>query len=299
MAKAEKTALTFQKGYPFANSEYFSHGDYRLHYRIDPAKGTEKAKMFMIHGFGCDTTFFDELVEIYTKDGIKCVRVDLPDFGYSSREDKDTTYVPQTKMLYELMDKLDTDGTGWVLLGHSMGGSVSLQMANEDAGRFNAIILNAPLLMFNVPPWLSKLIVIKPLRDVMDKALELVAPYDWLFKVIELMMTMDPLYSLKYDAAKFKAPYLIEHGGAGLCYMTSTTTCPDLSKLHSIDVPVQLVTGTADLFVFPTKSAALRAALPEGFDDHKIRFGGHCFLQNRAKETATLAEKFLKDNGLL
>ncbi len=255
--------------------------------------------MFMIHGFGCDTTFFDELVERYTKEGIKCVRVDLPDFGYSTREDKNIHFVPQIPMLYDLMDKLDTDKSGWILVGHSMGGSVALEMANQDFSRFNAIILNAPLLMFNVPPWLSKFIMIKPMCDIMDKALAFFGPHDWLFKVIEFTMTMDPIYSLKYDAKKFETPYIIEGSGTGLCYMTSKTTCPSLDELHKITVPLQLVTGTADLFVFPTKSAALRAALPAGFDDHKIQRGGHCFLQNRDKETAKLALDFLKKNGLL
>lgn len=299
MAKTEQITLKFQAGEPFANSLYFKHGDYDLHYRIDPAVGAEKAKMFMIHGFGCDTTFFDELVERYTKAGIKCVRVDLPDFGYSTRETKGINFVPQIPMLYELMDQLDTDKSGWILVGHSMGGSVALQMANEDFSRFNAIILNAPLLMFDVPPWLAKFIMVKPMRVIMDKALALFAPYDWLFKFIELTMTMDPIYSFKYDAKKFKAPYLVKDSGTGLCYMTSKTTCPSLDELHKITVPVQLVTGTADMFVFPTKSAALRAALPAGFDDHKIKFGGHCFLQNRDKETAKLALDFLKKNGLL
>ena len=299
MAKTELIRLKFQDGEPFANSQYFKYGDYDLHYRIDPAEGAEKAKMFMIHGFGCDTTFFDELVERYTKEGIKCVRVDLPDFGYSTREDKDIHFVPQITMLYDLMDKLDTDKSGWILVGHSMGGSVALEMANQDFSRFNAIILNAPLLMFNVPPWLSKLIMVKPMRDIMDKALAFFGPHDWLFKVIEFTMTMDPVYSLKYDAKKFETPYIVEGSGTGLCYMTSKTTCPSLDELHKITVPLQLVTGTADLFVFPTKSAALRAALPKGFDDHKIQRGGHCFLQNRDRETAELALDFLKKNNLL
>ncbi|MBO4382460.1 MAG: alpha/beta hydrolase [Clostridia bacterium] len=294
------TKLTFETGKPFANSEYFEYGDYHLHYRIDPAKGAEKAKMFMLHGFGCDTTFFDELVERYTKAGIKCVRVDLPDFGYSTRETKGIKFVPQIEMVYALMDKLDTDKSGWILVGHSMGGSVALQMANTDASRFNAVILNAPLLMFNVPGWLGKFIMIKPMRVIMDKALALVAPYEKLFNIIELTMTMDPIYSFKkYDAKKFQGPFLVADAGTGLCYMTSKTRLPDLSKLKDIKAPVQLVTGNADLFVFPTKAKALRNALPAGYDDHVIKLGGHCFLQNRSKETAELALKFLKNNGLL
>lgn len=299
MSKATLSTLTYQDGAPYANSHYFADGEYQIHYRVDPAVGTEKAKMFMLHGFGCDTTFFDELVEQYTKAGIRCVRPDMPDFGFSTRELKGIDYIPQYQLMFDLMDELDTDKSGWILVGHSMGGSVALEMADHDASRMKAIVLNAPLLMFNVPPWLSKFIMVKPMRVFMDKALALFAPYDWLFKVIEFTMTMDPIYSLKYDAKKFKTPYLVKDSGTGLCYMTSKTTCPSLDELHKITIPVQLVTGTADMFVFPTKSAALRAALPEGFDDHRVKMGGHCFLQNRDKETAKYALDFLKSKGLL
>lgn len=299
MAKTTPIVLTFTPGQPFANSQYFEYGDYRLHYRIDPAKGTEKAKAFMLHGFGCDTTFFDELVEEYTAAGLKCVRVDLPDFGFSTRETKGIDYVPQIEMVFALMDELDPDKTGWIVVGHSMGGSVTLQMANEDANRFRAIVLNAPLLMANVPEWFGPIIMAKPMTKVMDATFKFVSPIGWLWKLMTLLMTFDLKYSLKYDPTKFSDPYMVEDAGTGLCYMTSKTRVPDLKELHKISVPVQLVTGNADLFVFPTKAKQLRAALPAGYDDHIIKMGGHCFLQNRARETAGLAIAFLKKNGLL
>lgn len=299
MAKIVLKDLVFREGEPYANSQYYVTGDYHLHYRIDPAKGAEKAKMFMIHGFGCNTTFFDELVERYTGAGIKCVRVDLPDFGFSTRELKGIHFVPQVKMLFELMDALDPDKSGWILVGHSMGGSVALELANEDDSRFNAVILNAPLLMFNVPPWLGKVIMVKPMRVFMDKALAFLLPFDWAFKAAEFLMTVDPVYSWKFDAKKFIDAFSVKYTGSALCYMTSNTTAPDLKELHKIKAPCQLVTGTADLFVFPSKSQALRNALPAGFDDHKIKRGGHCFLQNRPKETSQLALDFLKKNNII
>ena len=41
-------------GDPFPNSKYYEMGDYKIHYRIDPAKTvTPVAKAFMIHGFAC------------------------------------------------------------------------------------------------------------------------------------------------------------------------------------------------------------------------------------------------------
>lgn len=78
--------LDQRDGHPFENSKYFTYGDYKIHYRVDEAHGKEKGKMFMIHGFGCATTFYDELCDEYVRRGMRCVRVDLPDFGFSTRE---------------------------------------------------------------------------------------------------------------------------------------------------------------------------------------------------------------------
>ena len=295
----ETVYLSFEAGKPFANSQYFAYGDYRLHYRIDPAKGAEKAKMFMLHGFGCDTTFYDELVEQYVAAGIKCVRVDLPDFGYSTREKKGINYVPQIEMLFALMDELDTDKSGWIIVGHSMGGSVTLQMANQDASRFNAIILNAPLLMANVPDFVGPIMLSKPMTKVLDAAFKFVSPYDWIWKLMTLLMTFNPIYSLNYDAKKFSTPYMVKDAGTGLCYMTSKTKVPDLKELHKITCPVQLVTGQCDLFVFPTKAKQLRNALPAGYDDHSMKLGGHCFLQDKSKATAKLGLDFLRKNNVI
>jgi len=289
--------LEQKTGVPFKNSHYFKQGDYKIHYRVDEAHGKEKAKMFLIHGFGCDTEFFDEVVKLYTKKGIKCVRVDLPDFGFSTRELKGIKYVPQVDLLLALMKKLDKDKSGWILVGHSMGGSVSLELAMKDSSMLNAIILNAPLLMFNVPGWMGKLIMLKPMRNLMDKALQLVVNWNWFFKLMECMMTFNPVYTMKFDTQKFSAPFSVDDTGAGLCYMTSKTHCPDIKQLD-LKIPVQLVTGRLDLFVFPTKAKALSNALPESADRHKL-LGGHCFLQDRAKATAKLALTFLKSNDLL
>ena len=299
MATMNPITLTFTPGQPFPNSQYFDYGDYHLHYRIDPAKGAEKGKMFMIHGFGCDTTFFDELVEEYTAAGLKCVRVDLPDFGFSTRETKGIHYVPQIKMVFALMDELDPDKSGWIVVGHSMGGSVTLQMANEDASRFNAIILNAPLLMANVPGFVASLIMIKPMTRVMDATFKFVSPIGWLWKLMTLMMTFNPGYSLKYDPAKFSTPYMVEDAGTGLCYMTSKTRVPDLKELHKITVPVQMISGQVDLFVMPKNVKQLKDSLPKGFDYHQMKMGGHCFLQDKAAETAKLGLDFLRKNGVI
>lgn len=300
LLKAVPVQQKFEDGHPFANSLYFKKGDYHLHYRIDEAKGKEKAKMFMVHGFACDTEFFDEVVDIYTKNGIKCVRVDLPDFGYSTKETKGIHYIHEIELLYALMDSLDTDHSGWIIYGHSMGGSVSLELVDNDTEkRFNAIILNAPLLMFNVPGWLSKLIMIKPMRVAMDTALAYVVPLEGFFKIAEFLMTFSVKYSLGFDPQKFIGPLAIKDAGTALCYMTSKTHLPNLDQLKDIDIPAQLVTGGWDLFVFPSKAHMLVKSLPDTLDKHRIWNGGHCFLQDKPKKTAKFALDFLKSNKII
>ena len=291
--------LTFKDGHPFANSQYFEYGDYHLHYRIDPAKDKEKAKLFMIHGFLCDTTFYDELVEEYTAAGLKCVRVDLPDFGFSTRETKRIKYVPQIEILFALMDELDTDGTGWIVVGHSMGGSITLEMADQDAGRFRAIILNAPFLMQNTPGIMGPFLKSRPVTKAMDTVFKFASQYDILWKLLCFVTTFNVGYSLKFDPGKFATPFTVEQAGDGICYMTAKNRTPALKELPKRIIPTQLVTGQLDIFFFPNKARRLRNSLPEGYEWHVMKRGGHCFLQDKAKKTAKLGLAFLNKNGIL
>ncbi|MBQ1544188.1 MAG: alpha/beta hydrolase, partial [Clostridia bacterium] len=298
---AEIKPLPMTDGQPFANSKYFTYGGYKLHYRIDEAKGKEKAKMFMLHGFMCNTEFFNELVEDYTKAGIKCVRLDLPNFGYSVRESNDIKYVPQTEMILALMKELDPDGTGWILVGHSMGGSVALETAMQDASQLRAVILNAPMFMANFPKSIGKMLIKKPVLNAFDTMIKYIADYDILFKVMAFFMTFGPLYSLKMDANVMSGPFKMEHTGYGLCFMSYRASKPDTSNLAKqlADVPTQLVLGGLDMFVLPNVAANLSKALPADADRQRIWLGGHCFLQNYHKTTSKMGLKFLKDRGIL
>ena len=70
---------------PFDNSFYYTEGEYTLHYRIFKAEN-EKAKILMVHGFGCSTSTWEPVAKELVDDGYTCVLVDLPGFGYSTRE---------------------------------------------------------------------------------------------------------------------------------------------------------------------------------------------------------------------
>ena len=290
------------EGWPYENSHYFKYGDYKLHYRIDEAKGKEQGKMFMIHGFGCDTTFYNELVEQYTKKGMRCVRVDLPDFGYSTRENKKIKYVPREKMLVALMDELDKknhDKDKWIIVGHSMGGSVTLDLAEMGTKNYKALMLYAPMFMYNVPKPMSILFKTKLMCGIMNGALKLVMPYDFLVKAVLLIATMDPFYIFKYDASLAANPLRLEDAGTGLCYMSAHAHHPAYENMKDIDIPVLLVWGGLDLFVPKSKVKKLSESLPQKKTEiHTIKRAGHCLVQNCAKDCAKFGEDFMKKNKL-
>ena len=99
-----------------------------MHYRIDKAAGKEKGKFFLLHGFWMNTMFYDELVEKLNAEGYTVYRVDMPSFGYSTRETKGIDYVRPADVIAKMIADLD-DGKGFILYGHSMGGSVAMEVA--------------------------------------------------------------------------------------------------------------------------------------------------------------------------
>lgn len=289
-------------GNPFDNSKYFAYGDYKIHYRIDEPKTKKvRGKMFMIHGFGCSTTFYDELVDEYTEKGMKCVRVDLPDFGYSTREYKGINYTPRAEMLMALMDKLDAEEKKpdkWIVVGHSMGGSVSLDLADISTEKMKAIMLYAPMFMFNVTPALSKLFMAKPMAAVMNTALKYVIGYDTLVDLVLVMACSQVKYIKGFETWKAADPLKVKDTGTGLCFMSAHASHPAYEDMDKIDVPVLLVWGGLDLFIPFTKVMKLGKSLPASTEIHRVWRGGHCLVQTHADKCAKYGIKFLKKNGL-
>lgn len=293
-------------GDPFPNSEYYEFGDYKLHYRIDPAKTvTPVAKAFLLHGFACNTRFYDEMVEHLTAAGISCLRVDLPDFGFSTREYKDIRYIPQTQLLRQMMKDFDEDGTGWILFGHSMGGSVSMQMALKEAlesdgeTKIRGLVLYAPLIMADSPKFLRNFMMNSPMGAFLDWLLPFATPYDAVWKLVGYLMTFDKEYTKAMDPGLYRDALQVENMGRGASYMTAVASSPNVDDLKALTLPVQLIFGGRDVFVMPNVALNLWKKMPKQADKHVFLSGAHCFLQNQADRTWATTKQFLEKNNLI
>ena len=92
---------------PFDNSEFYKvNDDYTLHYRVFEAEGEEKNQIVLLHGFCLSGVTFKGLAEIYADNGYTTILVDVPNFGYSSRETDETDLMDREDVIYALLENL-------------------------------------------------------------------------------------------------------------------------------------------------------------------------------------------------
>jgi len=108
-----------------------------LHYE---EKGSGKP-LVMVHGFGGSTFSFRYQLEEFSHD-YRCIAVDLKGFGYSERvKGGDYSLSEQARLVLRALDLLGVDR--FVLMGHSMGGDVSMRVAAMAPDRVEKLILVA------------------------------------------------------------------------------------------------------------------------------------------------------------
>ena len=278
---------------PFENSQYWVCGDYAMHYRIDKAAGKEKGKFFLLHGFWMNTMFYDELVEKLNAEGYTVYRVDMPSFGYSTRETKGIDYVKPADVIAKMIADLD-DGKGFILYGHSMGGSVAMEVALLAPKHVKALILNAPMFMRNSNDKQAERFLEPRMVSLLTTEAKLIQKLNKAIKLFVYVMTWDKDYAKSFDAKRFTAPFADPDAGESLGFFTGHVKKPDVKTLKNIKAPVQYVAGGRDLFVNKGDAKKIRKALPKGTDCRVIKGAGHCFPQAQTDLAVQYMLEFLK-----
>lgn len=278
---------------PFENSQYWVCGDYAMHYRIDKAAGKEKGKFFLLHGFWMNTMFYDELVEKLNAEGYTVYRVDMPSFGYSTRETKGIDYVRPADVIAKMIADLD-DGKGFILYGHSMGGSVAMEVALLAPKHVKALILNAPMFMRNSNDKQAERFLEPRMVSLLTTEAKLIQKLNRAIKLFVYVMTWDKDYAKSFDAKCFTAPFADPDAGESLGFFTGHVKKPDVKTLKDIKAPVQYVAGGRDLFVNKGAAKKIRKALPKGTDCRVIKGAGHCFPQAQTDLAVEYMKEFLK-----
>lgn len=276
---------------PFEDSEFFGYKDYSIHYRVFEAE-ENKGQIFMIHGFALSSYCWTELAARLQENGYTCVLVDLPDFGYSTRETASTEKLPREEIMHELMISLSDDP--WYVAGHSMGGYVAQAIAEK----YPESVIN--LLLYGTggndnSPEMTAIMGNDVFAAIMGPLMQLMTRFDFLVKLFLQMGLGDKEYAAAYDISKITDPLRIDGTGKGACYNFSMLPNTNYEAIKN-GKPVLFINGSEDSVIPDESKNSIREVLPEGSVDYVIEGGGHMFIENKADETAEVTLGFLAKN---
>ena len=275
--------------HPFDNSAFFDYKDYRIHYRAFPAEN-EKGQIFMIHGFALSSYCFVMLAEKLVEAGYTCVLADLPDFGYSTRENKDTDMLPRDEIMHALMVSLSDKP--WFVAGHSMGGFVALDIAANYPDSVKNLLLYGTSGNDGAAGVRGRLMGLDALPGLMGPMMEAAGKSKLLVRLLYIIACNSFPFAMQYDVNKITDPYYIKGTGEGAIRNFLMLPATDYDVVRSMP-PLLFLNGDKDFVVTDSARKGLRANLPQGSVDYVVKGAGHMVIETHADETAFVTLDFL------
>lgn len=277
---------------PFENSEFFEYGDYTVHYRRFFPEGETKGRIIMLHGFVCSTYAWNNMAAEMTEKGYECLLIDLPGFGYTTREDENTAFVPRETLVKELAETI-APMKEWIVAGHSMGGGVSMNIAVENPD-IKALLLYCPAPINEMPEALEGFMTGKVMSGIMNAITPVITKMTPMVRLALLMASMDWEFTKNYDLSGITVPMALPGTGGNLFRTSFTATVTDFEKVAELECPILLVNATKDL-ILTGQMKEQTATLIEPDFTYEVDTGHFC-IENRSEELADVTEKFLNDN---
>jgi pimeloyl-ACP methyl ester carboxylesterase len=103
--------------------------------------GGDKPALVFVHGLSSYTAFWEHQLGAFT-DTHRVLALDLPGYGASGRPDAPMTPPWYAETVVAWLDALQIEQ--FTLVGHSMGGQISLTVALDHPERVQALVLSAP-----------------------------------------------------------------------------------------------------------------------------------------------------------
>lgn len=277
---------------PFENSEFYSCGDYSIHYRTFLPESEPKEQIMLLHGFGLSTVSFEPLAEKYVANGYKVVVVDFPNFGYSSRETLDMNLLSREEIVYSLMSFL---GGKWILGGHSMGGGVAINVATSHSDKVSALVLFAPQTNSKPNFVMASFMKSAPVRAAFELVIRLASRSS---SVIEKMLDLsfsDETYAKNYDKEKISAPLKISGTGSGIAIMSSHVSSTDFAAFSMLDIPVLIVTAENDNVASKDNLEKIISNSPINTVFYSFQKGGHMMMEYDSDLAFEVTAEFIKN----
>lgn len=272
---------------PFENSEFYTVGDYTLHYRVYEPDTKAKNQILLIHGFCLSTASLEGIAEEYRDEGYRVVTADVPNFGYSSRETVDTAELQREEVIFSLAESL---GGTWIVGGHSMGGGLALNLACDYPETFTGLVLFAPQTSKEVTGAAKLIAGSSLMRSMYNIILKIALKIPGVVRSLVEMSFSDADYARKYDIRRISEPLSLEGTGTGIAIMSSHTRGTDFEKVAALNIPAVIITAKEDRVASAENLQKIIDALGENATVYECEKGGHMMMEYDAQ---LVAEKTL------
>lgn len=270
---------------------YYEQGEYSIHYTVVPAEGEYQGKILFIHGFLYSGTTWNGVAEIMSAEGYDCYLVDLPNYGYSTRENKNTQLVDREELMVGLMESI-APVDEWIVAGHSMGGGVALNIAC-DHPELQALMLYCPSETYMNGNSMIKCIATSDfMGKIMDCIFKAILSCDFIVKMAVYMTTGDWDYAKNYNPRVLADPLMIEGTGTGMLYSSANARNTDLDAISQIEIPTLLVWAENDSVISDSIKSNLSDALTKA--ETVTVEGSHIVIETHPDEISALALEFLE-----
>lgn len=268
---------------------YYEEGEYSIHYTVIPAEGEFKGRIMFIHGFLYSGTTWNGMADIMSAQGYDCYLIDLPNFGYSTRETAETQVIARETLVVNFMETI-APTEEWIVAGHSMGGGVSMNIACEND--LEALMLFCPSTITSEGNSMMKSLATNSfLADFMDRLFKMVLSSDLIVKAAVYMTTGDMDYAKSYDASLLADPLMIPGTGSGMLLSSVNAKNTDMEALSKVETPILLVWANGDNVISSDIVNEVTAAVPSA-QLEKVD-GSHIVIETAPDTLAAIALDFL------
>lgn len=183
------------------------------------------------------------------------------------------------------------DHFGWKenvhLVGISMGGMISLEMADAEPTRFQSLTLTSTTAKRNIPTWtaistLSKIALFyRDPKDQLNAAIELVYPKEWLSQKPSNNTTEHAsnrelaIHGFIQNITRSRRQPLYANIAQTMACLRHHVSDERLLNIRASGLPVMIITGTTDHLVRPEYSYHMKKVFAEGARFEVFEGSGH------------------------
>lgn len=243
----------------------------------------------LVHGWSASVYTFAEMIPALAEAGYRVIAFDLPGHGLSDKPSDESRYTTRALSDTVLSVARAVGVHQFAFVGHSVGGSLGLDLAARGESRLRRMVLINSVGLGSAP-------LVLPIRLFSPSIVNRIVPFLLTRRTVEVVLriafaTRDR--PTERDIDEYWAPTQFDEvvRACRACLHRATWGRIPANKLRSVTVPVLVITGGRDLLV---RGAVDRAVLFPNVRIVTIREGGHLVLQECASQTNAELLRFLK-----